>query len=135
MEKANQSAVRWERDQSSQQLGALLLLLYLHFFLYISALFTFLHNHPLFSSYPRFHCCQPHESYDWGSCTLLSLSATSKFQIAPLKSFHQSIALVFYSLAPTLPSDCYAVSSHQGDAHTIHHNVQILSARIWSGPN
>lgn len=84
---------------------------------------------------PLFHCCQSHESCDWGSCALLSLTATSKFQIAPLQFFHQPLALVSYSPPRTSPSDCYAVSSHQGDAHTIHHNAQILSARIWSSPN
>lgn len=123
--------------------------LFISLFSYIFVLFTSLFVITLSSTFPPlFHWCLPHKLCDWASHTSLSLTPTSVLpeiilpippSIPPQGLFsllHQTLPspLVSYSL-PTLlhtvhsPSpDYYAVCSHWGDAHTIHHNVQILSA-------
>lgn len=80
---------------------------------------------------PLFHRYLPHESCSWAAPSFLSppptsvfLSAWLQFSISPQPGFS-------FTTHPALSwADYYAVSSRYGAAHTIHHNVQILSAQI-----
>lgn len=111
MDKANQSAVSWEWDQSWLQLGALLLAL--------SPLFlTSLPYLPLFlitlssALTPLFHRYLPHESCSWAARPFLSLAPTSIFLSASLQfSISPQPGFPFTTRPALCWADYYAVSS------------------------